>query len=248
MSVGHQQSGDDLGKNNRKPRERELSLEEQLRDLDANQPPGPLWFDGKLLPPSADRMAYVRRRQDIVSRIRRRQMKALTDPGPDPSGNYSPSPLAARGHVIEVAPKDLKASADSISFPKRTATQRMIDRYKAQGLLTARQWRAGDRLWRIWRDSGRDPNLIGNYSPDAIRGAADPDAKMIGRTEAVADWEECRRLCGVLGFGVLVDVVIWDKAASDWAATKRTPVRDCATVGMAFLRLGLDTLAAHFRY
>lgn len=163
----------------------------------------------------------------------------------------SPSPYALQhGHETEVAPKSLgkELPKEPSAFPKRITTQRMIDRYRAQGLLTARQWKAADRLARIWRDTGRNPSLVASYSPDQVRGSVDPDAKMIGRTDAVADWEECRRLCGVLGFGALVDVVVWDRSASDWAASKRTTARDCATVGMAFLRLGLDTLAAHFRY
>ncbi|MDP2377771.1 hypothetical protein [Reyranella sp.] len=237
-------------------RPRELSLEEQLRQLDANEVPGDpvriIDSDSGFAQPSAERVAWVTKRNDIVARLRKREGKRLADPGPDEGGRFSPPPVVRHqhGHIIEVAPKELdKELLPKFSqFPKRVTTQRMIDRYKAQGMLTVRQWRAGDRLWRIWRDSGRDPKLIGNYSPDVIRGATDPDAKMIGRTEAVADWENCRRLCGVLGFGVLVDVVIWDQSASDWAASKRTSRRDCATVGMAFLRLGLDTLAAHFRY
>lgn len=240
----------------RKHRERELSLEEQLRELDANEVPGdPVRMrdvagrTGPLIQPSPERVAWVRKRADIVARLRKREGKRLADPGKDASGNFSPSPYAVVGHVIGVAPKDLGTELPKDgSFPKRIETQRMIDRYRAQGLLTARQWKSADRLWRIWRDSGRDPNLIGNYSPDAIRGTTDPDAKMIGRTEAIADWEDCRRLCGVLGFGLVVDVVIWDHSAADWAARKGHSTRDQATIGMALLRGTLDTLTAHFRY
>ena len=240
-----------MGKKNklhRAVRLHERSLEEQLRELDENAPPGPVVFDGKLLPPSSDRMAWVRRRQEIVTRLRRREAKRMGDPGPDPSGNYSPSPYAARDHVVEVAPKELKASADSINFPKRITTQRMIDRYKAQGLLTARQWRAADRLWRIWRQTGRDPNMIANYSPDQVRGSGDPDGKMVGRGDAVADMDFCRMLTGVLGFSLLVHVVIWDRPASEWTAIKRTSARYKKAFGMDMLQQNLDILARHFRY
>ena len=240
----------------RKQRDRELSLEEQLRELDANEVPGdPVRMrdvasaTGPLIQPSPERIAWVRRRADIVARLRKREAKRMADPGKDASGNFAPSPYAAVGHVVGVAPKDLGIELPKDgSFPKRIETQRMIDRYRAQGLLTARQWRSADRLWRIWRDGGRDPSLVGNYSPDVIRGTADPDAKMIGRTEAVAEWEDCRRLCGVLGFGLLVDVVVWDHSAADWAARKGHSTRDQATIGMALLRGTLDTLTAHFRY
>ncbi len=241
-----------------KPRDRaqEMSLEEQLRELDANEVPGdPVRMrdvagtTGPLIQPSPERVAWVRRRDDIVARLRRREAKRMADPGKDASGNFRPSPHAAAGHIVEVAPKDLGSELPKDSaLPERIATQRMIDLYKAQKFLTVRQWKSADRLWRIWRDSGRDPNLIGNYSPEVIRGATDAHERMIGRTDAVAEWEECRRLSGVLGFSLLVDVVVWDRSAADWAARKGHSVRDQATIGMALLRGTLDTLTAHFRY
>jgi hypothetical protein len=229
-------------------RARDLSLDEQLRELDENAPPGPLWCFDKLMPPSAERIEYVRKRQEIVDRLRRREGKRLADPGPDEGGRLAPSPYALQhGHLVEDAPKELRSSPDS-SFPKRITTQRMIDRYKAMGVLTARQWRAADRLWRMWRDTGRDPTLTASYSPDRIQGSGDPDARMVGRSGAVAEFENCRRLVGVLGFGVLVDVVIWDQTAADWATRNKHPKRVSGAIGVAFLRAGLDALAKHFRY
>ena len=232
---------------------RELSLEDQLRALDADEVPGdPVRrdLDSDPMQPSAERVEWARKRDEIVGRLRQRENKRLADPGPDEGGRYSPPLLSKEfAEIVEVAPKDIgKELPKDSQFPKRIATQRMIDRYRAQGLLTKRQWRAADRLWRIWRESGRDPNIIGNYSPDLIRGAVDPDAKMIGRTEAVAEWEDCRRLCGGLGFGVLVDVVVWDRSAGDWARSKGHSKGLSKHIGMAFLAGSLDVLAAHFRY
>jgi len=229
------------------------SLDEQLAAHDAAEPRDGIVLDPEDATPgapSADRRAWARRRLQLVGEVRHRDSKRMRDPGPDEGGRMSASPYVLQhGHVEEVAPKDLgKELPKDSQFPKRIATQRMIDRYETKKLLTARQWRAGDRLWRIWRESGRDPSLIGNYSPTTIRGTLDPDRKMIGRTEAVADWEECRRLSGVLGFSALVDVVIWDRSASDWARSKGHSARVSADIGMAFLRGGLDVLAAHFRY
>ena len=229
------------------------TLEEQLAAHDAVEPPDGIILDRDGAPhaPSAARQTWVRKRLAIVDDIRHRDSKRMRDPGPDEGGRWSAPPYALQhGHAEEVAPKNLgkEIPKDLTQHPKRIATQRMIDRYKTQGLITARQWRAADRLWRIWRESGRDPSLIGNYSPDVARGAPDPDRKMIGRTEAVADWEDCRRLSGVLGFSALVDVVIWDRSASDWARGKGHSVRVSADIGMAFLRGGLDVLVAHFRY
>lgn len=235
------------------PKPKELSLEEKLRELDANEVPGDpvrvLDSDGGFRQPSPERITWVRERADVATKLRRREAKRLADPGPNDSGHFAPSPYSARGHTIGTAPKELGTELPKHSaYPKRNETQRMIDRYQKQGFLTVRQWKSANRLWRIWRDSGRDPSMIGNYSPDRIPGAADVHDRMIGKTEAVADWEDCRRLCGVLGFELLVDVVIWDRTAADWAAGKGHPTRDQATIGMALLRGTLDTLTAHFRY
>jgi len=236
-----------------KQRKVALTLEQQLAALGARPVFADIaepWMGAHVEPTIKAQLDWDRRQRDLQAAITYRDAKRMRDPGADVSGNFDISPYAvAKGHQVETAPKSLgKDLPKDSAFPRRITTQRMIDRYKAQGLLTKRQWRAGDRLWRIWRETGRDPSMIAGYSPDHVRGILDPDRKMIGRTDAVADWEDCRRIVGGLGFPVLVDVVIWDKSASDWAATKRTPARDCATVGMAFLRLGLDTLAAHFRY
>lgn len=235
-----------MGKNNRKPRERELSLEEQLRDLDANQPPGPLWFDGKLLPPSADRMAYVRRRQDIVSRIRRRQMKALTDPGPDPSGNYRPSPMAARGNVVEVAPKDLRSSATSDSFPKRVTTQRVIDTYRARGHIDDREWAAGNHLWELFVSAGAEFRVTSGYDPIFVQSSQDTDRIIARRVDAATWLNEIWANLPWRSKGCVRAVVIEDRWASDWARDRGYSKNQSRTHGLERLRLGLQGLADYF--
>lgn len=232
------------------------SLEEQLRELDANEVPGDpvrapsvAGGEGYLIQPSAERVAYVRQRDEIARRLRRREAKRLADPGPDESGNYSPTPAAARGHVIEIAPKDLGTDLPKYSaFPKRIATQCMIDRYKAQGLITSRQWRAGDRMFRLWRELGREPALTAGYSPDRIKAPADPDAKMVGRSDADAEIGLCRQLTGVLGFELIEHVVRWGRPAGEWKARKAMPDRRRIDFAMEMLRQNLEILARHFRY
>jgi hypothetical protein len=237
-------------------RAQEKSLEEQLRELDENEVPGdPVRMrdvagrTGPLIQPNAERVAWAKRRADIVARLRKREGKRMADPGPDASGNYAPSPYAAAGHVVEMAPKDLgKELPRSSALPLRIATQRMIDRYRAQHFITARQHRAADRLLRIWHQTGRDPKLIANYSPDQVRGSADPDARMVGRGDAVAEWESCSKLTGVLGFELLVHVVIWDRPASEWTTRKSMPDRRRMAFAMDMLVQNLEILARHFRY
>lgn len=237
-------------------RTQELSLEEQLRQLDENEPPGTPVRDfgiagqeGAYLQPSAERVAWVKRRAEIVARLRRREAKRMADPGPNESGNYAPSPYAAAGHVVEAAPKDLgKEIPRNSAFPLRIATQRVIDRYRAQGFITAREHRAADRLLRIWHQTGRDPKLIANYSPDQVRASADPDARMVGRGDAMAEWDACTALTGVLGFELLVHVVVWDRPAGEWTTKKSMPDRRRMDFAMDMLRQNLDILARHFRY
>lgn len=232
------------------------SLEQQLRELEANEVPGTpvkargfAGDAGYFVQPSPERVAWAKNRHDKASRLRRREAKRLADPGPDQSGNYGPTPAAARGHVVEIAPKDLGTDLPKHSaFPKRVATQCMIDRYKAQGLITARQWRAGDRMYRLWRELGREPALTAGYSPDRIKTATDPDAKMVGRSQADAEIEACRALMGVLGFDLIEHVIRWGMPAGEWKTRKAMPNRRRMDFAMEMLRQNLEILARHFRY
>jgi hypothetical protein len=232
------------------------SLEAQLRELDANEVPGdPVrapsadFGDGDFIQPNAERIAWVKGRHEVVTKLRRREAKRMADRGPDEGGRYGPSPYAARGHIVETAPKDLgKELPRNSQFPLRIATQRIFDVYKAKQFITAREHRAADRLLRIWHQTGRDPKLIANYSPDQVRASADPDARMVGRGDAMAEWDACRALTGVLGFELLVHVVIWDRPAGEWTTRKAMPDRRRMDFAMDMLRQNLDILARHFRY
>lgn len=172
----------------------------------------------------------------------------LRDPGPDEGGRYSPSPLMLQhGHVVEVAPKELRSTPDS-SFPKRIATQRMIDRYRVQGIITMAQWKAANRLWTIWRATGLDPKMCANYSPDIVSGGGSTDGRMIGRSDGVAEYVNAMGKVSRVAIPCLVHVVIIDGSASDWARIKGHSIRLSAGIGVAFLRAALDELVAHFGY
>lgn len=235
----------------------ERSLEEQLREHDADEVPGdPVRdnFTDTLNTPSAERVEWVRKRNEILGKMRTRTLSLMAD-HPDEAGRFSPSPyLVQHGHVIEDAPRQLKIKergkhgVDDSAFPKRIATQRMLDRYHVQHLITRRQWRGGDRLWRLWRSTGLDPKLCANYSPDIISSSGDPDARMVGRGDAMADYLAAMAKVGAVGAGVLVYVVVWDGSAQDWALSRGHSRRLASAVGQAFLSDSLDILAAHFGY
>lgn len=227
-----------------------LSLEQQLRELDANAPEAPHLdaMGDRLTVPSSERLAYVDKRTELVTRIRKRDGKAMRDPGPDEGGRFSPSPyLMQHGHLAEVAPQDLRTSKDS-NFPKRITTQRMIDRYQVRGLITRRQWRAANRLWSTWRASGLDPKMTANYSADVVSGSGDPDARMVGKGDAVAEYLTSMAKLAGGQHSVAVHVVVWDCSANDWAVKRGHKQRVSEAIGMAFLRDALDVLASHFSY
>lgn len=238
-----------------KPKPRELSLEEQLRVLDDNAPPGPLMFDGpsglELATPSAERMEYVRKRADIVARLRKREAKALADPGRDEGGRMSPSPYALQhGHRVETAPKSLgKELPKDGAFPKRIVTQRVIDRYKAHKHITGREWLAADRLLQTWHEARVTPTTTALYSPThgVINKMPSSDEKIARHMEAavtmVEIWEagvpwRCR--------GCVQAVVIDDMSAADWARKRGYGQNQSKTHGLARLRQGLQALADYF--
>ena len=121
-----------------------------------------------------------KRRKSRSARIKERTR--LIDPGPDASGRYSPSPYALQhGHQVETAPKELRSTPDS-SFPKRVATQRMIDRYKARSQLTLPQFRAAEFLLAAWDESGLEPKLVAGYDPVTVQGSSTKDALIAKRS------------------------------------------------------------------
>lgn len=175
---------------------------------------------------------------------RAKAIERLRDSGPDASGNFGVNPYAARGHVVETAPKELRSNADSSQFPKRIITQRVIDRYRAHGHITHAEWQAANALWEIWCASGLEAKVISGYEPVTTHGQANQDGKIAKRVDAVTALTvlmgdaipyRCR--------GVVRAVVIEDRSASDWAKTRGKGDRDSERHGLARLRPGLQALA-----
>ena len=187
---------------------------------------------------------------------KRRRLKAfdkrkarMVDPGPDASGRYSVSPYHLQhGHTVEDAPRELRTTPDS-TYPKRIATQRVIDRYRAHGFITASEWQAADAVWRYWCDAGLEARLSAGYDPDAIGSGAVSTDGMVARRIDGALWivnlfeaipYQCR--------GVVRAVVIEDRTAADWARGRGFTGRDAKGHGRARLSQGLQALARFWGY
>jgi DNA-directed RNA polymerase specialized sigma24 family protein len=173
----------------------------------------------------------------------------LRNCGPDETGNYGVNPYAARGHVVEVAPKELRSNPNSSQFPKRIVTQRVIDRYRARGHITHAEWQAANALWELWCHAGLEAKVTSGYEPVTINAQANQDAKIAKRLDAVT------ALTVLLGDavpyrcrGVVKAVVIEDRSASDWAKVDRRRSGDSKTHGLTRLRAGLQALAASLGY
>lgn len=175
-----------------------------------------------------------------------RERDRLRDSGPDPSGNYSPNPYAARGHVIEIAPKDLdEVLPRNSQFPKRIATQRAIDRYLAHGLIGSTEWAAAEALLRYWTDAGMHSNVSAGYDPVMVQSSPDMSGRIAKWLDAALGFTRLMNAVPYRCQGVVRAVVIEDRNASDWARLRGFRHHDSERHGLVRLRSGLSALATH---
>lgn len=181
-------------------------------------------------------------------RTKWREPKRLVDPGPDEGGRYSPSPfLLQHGHKVEAAPQELRTSKDS-SFPKRITTQRVIDRYKAQGHITPAEWNAANFLWSTWMQAGASAKITASYDPVVVSLTPSPDNMLARKVDAAALMVSMLADVPYRSRGCVRAVVIDDMTAADWARCRGYRGHDSERVGLARLRAGLQALVAIFAY
>ena len=179
-------------------------------------------------------------------RVAKKRAERLRGNGPDASGNYDVNPYSARGHVVEVAPKDLGPEVPKHSaFPKRIATQRMIDRYLAHGHISAVEHRAAESMWRAWVDAGLEARVCAGYDPDAVSGGGSTDGMIATRIDGADSMVGLMSLVPVRCRGVVRAVVIEDISAADWARRWGYGDRASKEHGLARLSQGLRALAQH---
>ena len=182
-------------------------------------------------------------------RARKRANAAwLREGGPDPSGNYGVNPYAARGHVVEVAPKELRASATSQQFPQRTVTQRVIDRYRAHGHIATEEWRAANALWEFHCDAERIAKTTSGYDPVMVQSSPSMDGRLAKYLDGALGFVRMMKAVPYHSQGVVRAVVIDDQLASDWARARGYGDRDSERLGMVRLRAGLQALAHSLGY
>lgn len=237
-----------------KIRQRELSLEEQLREHDANEVRGdPVRFkgiggdEGHLIIPNDLRVEWARKRAEIVARIRKRDSIAMADPGKNASGHFDVPPYVARGHLVDTAPRDLRASPDS-QFPKRIATQRVIDRYRAHGHISEREWKAANFLWSLWCEAGSNARMASAYDPVMVSSSPDMGGTVAKRLDAAAQFVALMAKVPYRSAGCVRAVVIEDWSASQWARGRGYTRHDSEAHGLKRLRPGLSALADSFGY
>lgn len=172
----------------------------------------------------------------------------LRDAGPDQGGNYSVNPYAARGHVVEVAPKELRANPNSQQFPKRIATQRMIDRYLSHGHITDAEYKAAEAVLRTWTDSGLEARVIGRYENDVPQGMRTHGAFIDDRCDGMDLFVKFLAAIPSKSRGAVRAVVVEDIAASDWARRLGYGQRSAKAHGMLRLKQGLQAIAVKFGY
>jgi hypothetical protein len=232
----------------RKTPKRMLTLEEQLAAMPLRPVAGLTaepWMEADVVKAQLD---WDRRHKALKDAIRARDAKKYRETGRDPAGNFGPSPYAARGHQVEVAPKDLGKELPAQSqFPKRIATQRVIDRYRAHGHITTKEWLAGDRLWQLWHAAGWNPAVTSAYV-GKVDNNTTHSGQLSHRIEAAEAFLKAMKAVPYHAKGVVQHVVIIDASASDWARVRGYGQRHSQRLGLKRLRQGLSALVAHFRY
>ena len=171
-----------------------------------------------------------------------RASKRMRDPGPDPGGNFDVSPYAARGHVVEVAPKELRSNPNSDQFPKRIVTQRVIDRYRAHGHITEDEWKVANRLWAFWVEKEMQAKTTSGYDPVMVQSSPSIDGRLAKYLDAALGFNRMMRAVPYHLKGVVRAVVVEDWPASDWARKRGIGHRDAKAYGMECLRAGLQAL------
>lgn len=180
------------------------------------------------------------------ARLAAKRAERLRNVGPDASGNYGVNPYAARGHMVEVAPKELRDNPNSQQFPKRIATQRMIDRYLAHGHISVGQWEAASFLWLAWMNAGLEARVCSEYNSDGVHGSwAATDGIVAARIDGASAVVSIMAAVPLRCRGVVRSVVIEDMAASAWASKWGYAKRASEVHGLARLSQGLSALAQH---
>ncbi len=178
-------------------------------------------------------------------RLAAKRAERLRNVGPDASGNYGVNPYAARGHLVEIAPKELRDNPNSQQFPKRISTQRMIDRYLAHGHISQAEHQAADAMWRAWCDSGLEARVCSGYDPDTVSGGASTDALVAARIDGASTIVGYLDVVPTRCRGVVRAVVIEDISASDWARKWGYGGKASKEHGLTRLSQGLRALAQH---
>lgn len=239
-----------MAKKGKTPKPLPPSLDEQLRRHEADAPAGPTWsplHDNRLEDPSPERVAWVRKRQELVDAIRKRDGRRLADPGRDASGNFGPSPYAERGHRVEAAPREMRDRPDS-QFPKRISTQRVVDRLLDRGVISALEWRAAKALWEAYCGAGEAARLVAAYSPISVHSTPDPDGLACMRIYAGGRYMALRAMIPARCLGVVIHVVINDWELSAWGLRTVRSERARRQKGERRLSQGLSALARRLKY
>lgn len=226
-----------------------LTLEKQIEALGA-RPEFPTidepWMGDHVQPVIAAQVKWDREVSGLRESIRRRDAKRMRDPGPNESGKYGVSPfVVAKGHVVEVAPH-IKASMGSEQFPKRVATQRIIDRYKAHGHISPAEWLAANKLWELWVGAGAEFSVCAGYDPVFVQTSPSTDHIAWKRVDSAAMFNAIWDELPWRSKGCVRAVVIEDLPAADWARARGYGQRQSKEHGMGRLRLGLQALVVHF--
>jgi hypothetical protein len=132
---------------------------------------------------------------------------------------------------------------------RRVMDQRPIDRYRARGTITDRQWRAADRIAALAFRAGLQPRVTARYD-DMPRAPASAETAITSADRARSDYLHAMADLGrgTALAGVVVAVCVMEQTAEEWGRQNgRYNGKTAVVEGMTTLRLALDRLALHWR-
>ncbi len=119
-------------------------------------------------------------------------------------------------------------------------SQRQLERLALRGIISHRQYLAGDKLFTLWFRAGRSPNIASTLS-DKVDGSRPAGTGL----QALAEIE-LKKICAGTSsrlWPLLVHVCFTDGAPSDWASQHHYAPRE----GVTLLRHALDEVADFLR-
>lgn len=124
----------------------------------------------------------------------------------------------------------------SDGFGHRARVQPILQRYEERGQITARQARAGQRVYEAYA-----LGIVGARDAEPAGNGADTDGYAVAQLHAAEEYRRARDACGGRLWPVVFACCVEDWSAARWANERGHGMNPAGA--MALLRVGLDMIS-----